>query len=818
MKVSLEYRDAKSQKFWEGETRGRTLTVRFGKIGTAGQTKTQELANAAAAEAELVKKAASKTKKGYEEVRAAASATPATSTSAPSAITASAEAATSAPRKAPVEKAGPAVVPAPYPSMPAKALTGDVIRLSDYPRVFALSADGSTLAAHGIGSVHIVDVPSRTWTKSHKSGEAKDMVFLRDGLVVGSKTMHLIDPIAGKKRLSFKGHKAPANQLVLSSDGVTLWSGGGNFMDTHDRFLYAFDTQTGALRYKAKPGKGSGAMSMAVVDDVVAVAAEDGHVRTFSATDGQPRTEVVLAPAEALGTPFGGIAATRGGFVACFKEGEERAVVWLDTDLNIEAKITLPVEDAGPSIHRPMVGAGHIVIPFSGTNNFIAVIDEATRALVAIYAPSQLDDCRCCTYLGGLFAWKVREGVAIASLMGDAATKVPPQKSAEPVIAEAPVDASAPLPRGAMMAGGPRRQGAYAGDLKNRPRVQWARTAHYASGDEFGGWVVVGDGLAVGSNGGWLAAHDAKTGDTKWEIETSTSMSFATSGISIADGRVFMATNKGLHAYDATGAELWKARVAGAAGAPMVFEDVCVIGGKGGLHARSLDKKGRKAWVFEVKDRIRTAPAYADGLFYVYADTHLLAVALSTRRLAWSVPAAEPLCAGPVIANGYVIYMAGRGTLAAAECKTGKQVWTRDVDALVGSRFISASTDAVFLRDDGGRIQAYDLATGTSRWSSDGGRDKPYWIGSAGPIVVGETIVTITVEESTMPDTYLTGLDAASGDVLWDLDSQPVKKAIKEEQMREGSSFEGAFRWYGSPHVHDGVLYVQSDAGIVALK
>jgi predicted DNA-binding WGR domain protein len=60
-----EFRDSSSQKFWEVGVDGNTLTVRFGKIGTNGQTKTKTLASAEAAENELASLIKEKTGKGY---------------------------------------------------------------------------------------------------------------------------------------------------------------------------------------------------------------------------------------------------------------------------------------------------------------------------------------------------------------------------------------------------------------------------------------------------------------------------------------------------------------------------------------------------------------------------------------------------------------------------------------------------------------------------------------------------------------------------------------------------------------------------------
>ena len=58
---------ASSAKFWEVAVDGIVVTVRFGKIGTSGQTTVKELGTADAAEVEATKLIASKVKKGYVE-------------------------------------------------------------------------------------------------------------------------------------------------------------------------------------------------------------------------------------------------------------------------------------------------------------------------------------------------------------------------------------------------------------------------------------------------------------------------------------------------------------------------------------------------------------------------------------------------------------------------------------------------------------------------------------------------------------------------------------------------------------------------------
>jgi uncharacterized protein (TIGR02996 family) len=64
----FEFKDGKSNKFWEIQVEGDSHTVRYGKIGTDGQVQTKTFASEAKAQADADKLIASKTKKGYEEV------------------------------------------------------------------------------------------------------------------------------------------------------------------------------------------------------------------------------------------------------------------------------------------------------------------------------------------------------------------------------------------------------------------------------------------------------------------------------------------------------------------------------------------------------------------------------------------------------------------------------------------------------------------------------------------------------------------------------------------------------------------------------
>jgi DNA ligase-1 len=70
MKRYFEYTDDKSNKFWEIDMEGTSVTVRFGQIGTNGQSQTKTFPDAAAAKKHHDKLVEEKTGKGYEEKEA----------------------------------------------------------------------------------------------------------------------------------------------------------------------------------------------------------------------------------------------------------------------------------------------------------------------------------------------------------------------------------------------------------------------------------------------------------------------------------------------------------------------------------------------------------------------------------------------------------------------------------------------------------------------------------------------------------------------------------------------------------------------------
>ncbi|WP_375765017.1 DUF4132 domain-containing protein [Archangium gephyra] len=129
----FEFVEGSSKKFWEIELQGTEFTVRWGRIGTDGQTQQKSFASTTKAQAEHDKLIAEKQKKGYSEVEGGTNtvvaATPATTLNPPAAPdevqqTTPAPARKKAAAKtaaAPAPASAPEETPAPAPALAAPA-------------------------------------------------------------------------------------------------------------------------------------------------------------------------------------------------------------------------------------------------------------------------------------------------------------------------------------------------------------------------------------------------------------------------------------------------------------------------------------------------------------------------------------------------------------------------------------------------------------------------------------------------------------------------------------------------------------------------
>src|SRR5262245_25373064 len=128
----FEYKDARSNKFWSIDLRGRSFWVTFGRIGSAGQTQVKAFADEAQARKEHDRLIREKTGKGYVEVAAV-----------PSAPAAEARPASPAPKETAPPPPAPAPVAAGAAAPPAERTF--VYREGTSHKFWAVSRQGADL-------------------------------------------------------------------------------------------------------------------------------------------------------------------------------------------------------------------------------------------------------------------------------------------------------------------------------------------------------------------------------------------------------------------------------------------------------------------------------------------------------------------------------------------------------------------------------------------------------------------------------------------------------------------------------------------------
>ena len=144
---NFEFVSGGSAKFWQVERNGSVVSVRFGRLGTAGQHQVKDLASEAAAVAHVDKLIAEKVKKGYAEVGSAPASVPVPAAGPP-------------PPSAGLVPAGPA----PASAGPAPASAGPVAAPAVDP------AAGFSVAPEPAGVVALPDEdvfePPASWRRS----------------------------------------------------------------------------------------------------------------------------------------------------------------------------------------------------------------------------------------------------------------------------------------------------------------------------------------------------------------------------------------------------------------------------------------------------------------------------------------------------------------------------------------------------------------------------------------------------------------------------------------------------------------------------
>jgi outer membrane protein assembly factor BamB len=132
---------------------------------------------------------------------------------------------------------------------------------------------------------------------------------------------------------------------------------------------------------------------------------------------------------------------------------------------------------------------------------------------------------------------------------------------------------------------------------------------------------------------------------------------------------------------------------------------------------------GELLWSVETDLSLTGGPAVGGGLVvFGTRDGILLALSAETGELRWQLPVGSELLAAPVVSGDVVIYRTGDGRLSAVSAEGGEEIWsivqTQPTLTLRGSTAPIVIGTTVVAGFDNGRVAAYTVADGVSRWES----------------------------------------------------------------------------------------------------
>jgi predicted DNA-binding WGR domain protein/WD40 repeat protein len=249
----FEFEEGSSQKFWEVSVAGATLTTKWGKLGTAGQQKTEELGDTAAARREHDKLIASKLKKGYRAVEGGSAAPVAEAKTTAAAKSKPAAKTTLAVKAEPaVKTAASGTTPDPH----ASYTRAHRVALPKSPYALAVSADGQWVASACFDQkLRIFEAATMKEVKVLHLGTSfpHSAFFSADSqwVFAGAKSLQSFSVPDWKKGVALKGHAQETQRSVLAPNGE-VWTVSGEHSTPADWSARKWDLTSGKQLLRIK--------------------------------------------------------------------------------------------------------------------------------------------------------------------------------------------------------------------------------------------------------------------------------------------------------------------------------------------------------------------------------------------------------------------------------------------------------------------------------------------------------------------------------------------------------------------------------------
>ncbi|MFW6436496.1 MAG: LamG-like jellyroll fold domain-containing protein [Halococcoides sp.] len=225
-----------------------------------------------------------------------------------------------------------------------------------------------------------------------------------------------------------------------------------------------------------------------------------------------------------------------------------------------------------------------------------------------------------------------------------------------------------------------------------------------------GSVAVDGETAYIGSANGSVRAVWLANGTERW---TNTTIGAVEASPTVADGRVLVPTDDGLHALNASdGSGLWTRPTASPVRSAPGERDAVVVAGTDDGTVIAVDARdGSDLWTRSTGDRIRTAPALVNETAFVgSADGTLYAFAESDGATRYAADLGASV-SGPAVYNGTVVVGTSAGEVVGLPTTGSTPKWTYDAESEV-SATPAIANGTVYAADRDGVVHALDPQTG----------------------------------------------------------------------------------------------------------
>lgn len=211
----------------------------------------------------------------------------------------------------------------------------------------------------------------------------------------------------------------------------------------------------------------------------------------------------------------------------------------------------------------------------------------------------------------------------------------------------------------------------------------------------------------------------------------------------------------------ATGHKVWEAKTQGAIlGSPVLVNGVLYVGSADGKLYAFNPTNGSKLWEYQTGGAILAQPLVADGkVFCGSSDYNFYALQAETGKLLWKFATGSTIMSSAAYGSDTVFFGSWDQKFYAVDTQTGLEKWRQEIGSQV--YYAPAASNPlfyqqkVFISTPGGKVYAYDAATGKQLWEVSASS------GLSSPIMYNDALVYSTLSGS------LYALDPETGENVW---------------------------------------------------